>query len=239
MQVQESREDRKSGGPRSRIVEAIAVLLLARPMRAAEIAQVLGRSSRYVSSYLSYWKTRGLFEYVNGYWQLTPEGEEYARNIMEKQMNSRVHQYVALARQILESTEPVRPTRKGKRRVIRSPESGRIQSFIASLTGLSSKERQGLPPEACLAATVDLDELTPEERDVLDVLLNHYAKWGTTYLYADQLQKELEADAAWLIRVLRSLQTKGIIYIYKDRRLGMRVGFSKRVRASLEACLSL
>ncbi len=240
MQLQDERGDRKLGsGPRSKVVEAIAVLLLARPMRAAEIAQVLGRTSRYVSSYLSYWKTRGLFEYVNGYWQLTREGEEYARNILEKQMNSRVHQYMALAKQILESGEQVRAAVKDKTRGIRSRGSGLLQPFTVAETYKADKKKQNIPPEYCIQAIIDYSELTPEEQEVLDLLLSHYMKWGTTYLYADQLQRELDADASWLLRVLRLLQTKGIIYIYKDRRLGIRIGFSKRVRSQLEACLSL
>ena len=71
-------------GPRSRLVDAIFVMLLARPMRSGEIAGILGYSSRYVASYLSYWRKRGYVEYEGGYWHLTPLGRSYAGRIVAK-----------------------------------------------------------------------------------------------------------------------------------------------------------
>jgi hypothetical protein len=227
-------------GPRSKLVEAIAVLLLARPMRVAEIAQVLGKPPRYISSYLSYWRVRGLFDYENGYWVLTPEGEEYARTILEREMNTRVAQYATLARQILEA-EQVKATIKGETGYYRGGESGAIQRFIASHTSLSAnkqQERSSIPVAACVRAVLaqlegDLDD---EERQIVEYMLQHYAKWGSTYTYADQLARDLSADTLWLLQVARRLQSKGLIYIYNDKRLGMRIGLSKRLKQLLKAC---
>jgi hypothetical protein len=227
-------------GPRSRLVEAIAVLLLARPMRAAEIAEVLGYSTRYISSYLSYWKIRGLFEYENGYWTLTAEGEEYARTIVEKEMNTRVAQYAALAKKIISDNhraKPIQQTIKGKNETREYTLSGRLQSFIAAQTNKRRKKRQDRPPiKACINALLSTLELEEDEQSVLEALLDHYAKWGSTYTYLDHLEKELEADRTWLISVARILQAKKLIYIYTDRRLGIRIGFSKKLRDYLESC---
>ena len=232
---------RRGSGPRSRLVEAIAVLLLARPMRAAEIAQALGYSSRYVSSYLSYWRTRGLFEYENGFWTLTEAGEEYARNIVEREMNTRVSQYTALARSILSSrlssvAENVEQAMKGKGQGRARVQSGGSQYFIATKTVGSNNKQQGPSPALCARALLESLDLSEDERTVLESLLHHYVKWGSTYTYLDHLEKELDADRTWLLAVLRALQAKRIVYLYSDRRLGMRVGLARRLRSFLEEC---
>ncbi len=239
----EQNRQRVRSGPRSRLVEAIAVLLLARPMRVAEIAQILGKPPRYISSYLSYWRVRGLFDYENGYWVLTPQGEEYARTIVEKEMNTRVAQYAALARQILESEEakPVKQTMNNKAEYYAAQLSGEIQRFIASKTIQTSNEIQkARTTTACIRAVLaDLEEdLDTDEKQILEYLLSHYAKWETTYTYIDQLAKDLDADTYWLLQVARRLQSKGLIYIYNDKRLGMRIGLSKRVKEFLRVCTS-
>ncbi len=224
----------RRGGPRSRLVEAIALMLLARPMRAAEIAQALGYPTRYVSSYLSYWKTRGLFEYVNGYWQLTPEGEEFARQVLERESSSRASHYIALA-QTLVRDEQVRPTINDKRNVPTHGYSQKPLSFLASLTGQHDKKQQKSLLK-CLYTLIDLLQLPDEEKEVLQALARHYAQWGSTYLYLDQLEKLMDADPTWLLQVLRSLQAKKLIYIYNDKRLGTRVGLSKQLRDSFQLC---
>ena len=223
------------GRPRSRVVEAIAVLLLARPMRAAEIAQALGLPVNYVTSYLSYWKVRGLFTYENGFWRLTEEGVEYAKTILEREVGERVTQFVTLARSILAGGK-VRETVNGETGVTAPPGSSGSQWFTATRTSESGGKPLGADVALCGEALVEELDLNSEEKEVLEHLLIHYARWGMTYTYIDNLEEQLGADRAWLLRVLRSLQSKGLIYIYTDRRLGVRIGLSKRVKAFIEAC---
>ncbi|KSW12279.1 hypothetical protein CF15_05890 [Pyrodictium occultum] len=232
-----AQRQRGGGGPRSKLVEAIAVLLLARPMRAAEIAQVVGKPTRYVSSYLSYWRTRGLFDYENGFWVLTPQGEDYAKSILEREMNSRIAQYAALARQILSgSNTQVSQAANNNGAGGAGEQSGRVQPFIATHTINLDKKQQERILAACIRALLEELEIGEDERQVLETLLDHYRRWGMTYMYLDQLEKELEADRVWLVGVLRGLQTKGLVYLYSDRRLGMRIGLSKRVKGAIAAC---
>jgi hypothetical protein len=231
--------------PRSKTVEAIAVLLLARPMRAAEIAQVLGKPTRYVSSYLSYWRTRGLFDYENGFWTLTAEGEEFARNILEKEMNSRVARFAALARQILGQgsltgnslVKHISGTKKYKRSSGAAHPSGEILQFTAPIIDeAGNKQQNELLTQLCAQAVLGNLEIDEDERAVLEALLQHYSKWGMTYTYMDQLEQELEADRTWLISVLRRLQVKGLVYIYNDKRLGTRIGLSRKLKSLLSSC---
>ncbi len=233
----EAREKgKRSRGPRSRLVDAVFVMLLARPMKSAEIAGVLGYEPRYIASYLSYWKTRGYVEYESGYWYLTPLGEEYARNVLEREVNEKFNEFAAIAQRILASLnvspainrKPGGPGRRGK---------GRSLPFIAEQIIKPGNERQErtLAAECALEVLKD-DGLPPDELEVMKALLDHYAKWGTSYMYIDQLQESMEASYEWLLKTLRELQTKGLVYLYRDPRLGLRVGFAKRAREVLQAC---
>jgi len=237
-QVKTENKNERSSGPRSKIVEAIAVLLLARPLRAAEIAEALGYSSRYVSSYLSYWRTRGIFDYENGYWTLTEKGEEYARNIIEKEMSTRIAQYTALARKILnDNTVNVRQAINHNNPLAASSLSGELQSFIATININASKKKQDTRTlKTCVRALLSSLELTSDEKTILEELLNHYIKWNSTYTYIDQLEKTLEADRAWLLTTIRLLQSKNLVYIYTDKRLGIRIGLSRKLRNYLRSC---
>lgn len=222
------------GGPRSRVVEAILVLLLSRPMRSSEIAGVLGFSSRYVSSYLSYWRTRGIVDYDSGFWYLTPKGEAIAREIYERETRRGSDEYTILAQKILGS--PVSQAVKGKSGVQARGEGGEPLPFLAELKGKSgSKLQERVSAGVCLINKLK-GLIGDEELEVLMILVSHYTRWGTSYMYLDQLQERLNADYTWLMKVLRELQSKGLIYIYTDPRLGVRVGFSKNVKQQLELC---
>lgn len=226
------------GGPRSKIVDAIMVLLLSKPLRAAEIASVLGVESKYVSSYLSYWKARGYVDYDRGFWYLTPLGEEYAHDVVERLRRSLDDEYTRLARSILLPSEMVSSARKDK--AGRQPVAGRrhSKSFIATETNQPGNEQVGVSPVEQVTCVLRLlkNRLDAEEFEVLSAILSHYARWGSTYLYADQLGEKLQADKAWLFTKLRSLQSKNLIYIYTDPRLGVRVGLSKAMRETLQSC---
>ena len=241
------KEDRKKRtGPRSKLVEAIAVLLFSKPLRSAEIAQILGYSPRYISSYLSYWKVRGLFEYENGFWMLTPSGEEFARSIIQRETENRLHHYTSLALSLMEksassgsrTTRSIKPARKGKNVLHSTGLSSRLQSFIEPQTFQEDNKTQETALFIlCIESMIDEEELTPDEHDVLNTMINHFIKWGSTYLYLDQLEEIMKADQHWLLRVLRLLQAKGLIYIYNDRRLGTRIGFSKKMRNLILTCM--
>jgi DNA-binding MarR family transcriptional regulator len=226
------------GGPRSRIVDAIMVLLLSKPLRAAEIASVLGVESKYVSSYLSYWKARGYVDYDRGFWYLTPLGEEYAHEVVERLRRSLDDEYTRLARSILLPDEMVNATRNNKARGRSAARGRNSKSFIVSETSKTGNEQIGSSRVEQVTCVLRLlkNRLDPEEFEVLSAILSHYARWGSTYLYADQLGEKLQADKTWLFAKLRSLQSKNLIYIYTDPRLGVRVGLSKAMRETLQSC---
>jgi len=226
---------KERGGPRSRIVDAIMVLLLAGPRRASEIASILGFETKYVSSYLSYWRTRGYVEYENGFWFLTPKGEEYAESVLERETSEDKDRMAAIARRILSSPD-VKATRNYKTRG--TPEGGGrgSLSFTVPLKGKGDNELQERAQRAKCILEALREDLDPEELEVLSHILSHYAKWGSTYIYVDNLAERMEADYNWLLRVARRLQSKGILYIYNDPRLGMRLGLTKNMKSALSSC---
>ncbi len=225
---------RGRGGPRSRLVDAILVLLLSRPMRSSEIGEVLGKEAKYISSYLSYWKDRGYVDYDLGLWYLTPKGEEYARQIAERETDERFNEFVALAHRI---ASRLSQTRNNKAKALRADVTDESQLFIAELTERSDRKQQGnrASVAACVLQSLK-DRLTDEETEVVMEMLSHYTMYGVTYMYMDQLAERLKADYEWLIRRVRDLQSKGIVYIYTDPRLGIRVGFSKAAKEVLATC---
>ncbi|AKV74692.1 replication initiator protein WhiP, Cdt1-like protein [Metallosphaera sedula] len=228
--IQVSRE--AGGSPRSKLMEAILVLLHARPLRTSEISSNLGYETKYVSSYLSYWKKKGLIYLEGGRWYLTPQGESLATAIIESYSNSRFKEMLVIAKQML--GEQVKETINNKGKQSSEKQEKEVLSFIDSKTRSRDNKSQNKDPTVCLS---DISEkLDKEERDILMFLLERYKQWGSTYIYIDQLQEEYKADSAWLFKVLRGLQTKKILYLYNDPKLGFRIGFSQNVKRKLENC---
>ncbi|MCE4624703.1 MAG: replication initiator protein WhiP [Desulfurococcales archaeon] len=234
--LERRRREKERGGPRSRLVDAIMVLLLSKPMRSSEIAGLLGYETKYISSYLSYWKTRGYVEYNSGFWFLTPKGEEYAREVAERASDEKFDRLAALAQRILAEAN-VKKTINDKTPTPR-PHHGRGSlSFIVSKKRKPDiKLQERARAAACFIESLR-DELSEDELEVLTALLSHYSKWGSTYLYLDQLAELINADYKWVLSVVRMLQSKNIVYLYTDPRLGVRVGLSKPAKELLEECL--
>ena len=227
-----SEEKRLKTGPRSKLMDAILVLLLARPLRASEIAANLGLETKYVSSYLSYWRKKGLLYQEAGRWYLTRQGEDLAKEILEEKNNSKFIEYLAFAKQIL--NENVKRAINNKEETKQNKEGKEFLSFIGDLTSSKYKKQQNSDLTECLSPI--LEKLEDEEKELFSFLLSKYKQWGSTYVYLDQIQEEFGAEFDWLIKVLRKLQTKRIIYLYHDPKLGFRIGFTQRVKDFLANC---
>jgi Mn-dependent DtxR family transcriptional regulator len=224
---------RMKGGPRSKLMEAVLLLLQGRPMRTSEIAANLGHETKYVSSYLSYWGRKGLVYVEGGRWHLSASGEELAKEIADALTNSRANEFIALAKQLI--ADKVKHTMNDKVSTKKAKNRKESLSFIEKKTNMPSKKLQkDMTVSECLAEIAE--KLDEEERSLLKVLIDRYEQWGSTYVYSDQLQEELKADPAWLFKVLRRLQSKRILYLYHDPRLGLRIGFSNTVKNIVENC---
>ncbi len=216
-------------GPRSKIMDAIILLLYARPLRASEVASNLGFESKYVSSYLSYWKRRGLIYQEGGMWHLTDKGEALAKDLLEGFSNSKFKEMTALAKQLI--SEQVSEPRNDKVEPRNDKGEQKSLSFIGKKTSSIVNEEQ----ERSQCVQKILDKLDEEEKEMMNYLIHRLKEWGSTYLYLDQIEEDMKADSRWALKVLRSLQTKKLVYLYNDPKLGMRVGFSQKFR-SLKDC---
>jgi len=225
-------------GPRSQFVNTILLLLYRRPMRSAELAKILGKPSRYVSSYLSYWKSRGLVTYRAGYWMLTKLGEEYVRMLMSMETNTLGEEVGTFTHR--RTSEQVRQTINGYGSQGRADERPGIQPFtagqIGSLWDERNTEHRIERALKCLDHVLGNKDLLEEEMYVLKYLVKHYVEWGSTYTYLDQLAEDLHYDTRTLLSTLRKLQTKKLIYIFADRRFGYRIGLSKPLKQLIDAC---
>jgi len=226
-----AKELKLNGSPRSKLVESILVLLLSKPLRTSEIAESLGYETKYISSYLSYWKKKGLVYQEGGRWYLTLAGENLAREILNSFTNSRFKEMLGIAKQIL--NEHVKHSKNNKIKEKRDKSDEEFLLFFDSKTSNRDNKQQKPDPRSCIKEI--LDKLNDDEREVLELLIERYIQWNSTYMYIDQLQEELKnADLGWLFRVLRDLQTKKLIYLYQDPKLGLRVGFSQQFKKLLE-----
>jgi len=224
----------EKGGPRSKLVDAILILLVSKPMRSGEIAGYLNKETKYISSYLSYWKERGFVEYENGLWYLTPKGEDFAREMISKVSDEKFNEFVALAQRI--AGDSVKQTINDKNNIRKGGFSKESLSFIVRQTYKVDNKRQNRVSQVACVMQQLKDIIDEDEMEITSSILTHYAKFGTTYLYLDQLMERLKADYTWLLKRLRSLQSKGILYIYTDPRLGIRVGLTRNVKEMIRGC---
>ncbi len=231
--VQTTKTARKENAPRSKFIEAIMTLLLSRPLRTAEIAQALNKDSKYVSSYLSYWRVRGYFEYENGLWYLTPKGEEYAKLVVSRIMDKKFNEYLMIARQIL--NEKNKETIKNKETLEKYLDSRKSLSFIVDLT--DQKDNKLQDPYLCVKQIIPSLHLTQDEEELLLTFFEHVIQWKSTYMYADQLLEKTHSDYQWLMKTLRYLQAKQLLYIYNDPKLGVRIGLTKQAKQIFSVCL--
>ena len=228
----------RSSGPRSRIMDSILVMLYAKPMRSSDIAKHIKRNTKYVSSYLSYWRVRGLVEYVNGFWYLTPKGEELARSIMDRyRSDSRVDEILRLAHHII--SENISPTKNNKNeKEYSAREKDLLSFFVDERDSKKPQEWDEKTLAKCVNNLLSRKPLTDDERHTLSMMVKHYIVWGSTYIYIDQLAEEIELDINSTMRIVRSLQSKHLLYLYQDPKLGFRVGLSKTLKTLINICRS-
>jgi DNA-binding MarR family transcriptional regulator len=232
-------------GPRSRTVEAVLLLLYAKPMKSSDIAKVLGKPSKLVSSYLSYWKTRGYVSYRSGYWMLTKQGEEYVRMFIESLGIPILspQDVVLLAHKLI--NEQVQLTVNNWTQLKSSQQETEIQRFTINKSGSKvGKQAQQVNPSVlqkalnCVTKILESKDLLEDEMQILNHLIKHYIEWGSTYLYLDQIAEELHYQVQELVTILRKLQSKRLVYLYTDRRFGIRVGLGKSFKQLLDQCLA-
>ncbi|MEM2628065.1 MAG: hypothetical protein QW775_07435, partial [Ignisphaera sp.] len=173
-------------GPRSRTVEAILLLLYVRPMKSSEIAKILGKSSKLVSSYLSYWKTRGYVAYRSGYWMLTKQGEEHARMFIESLGVPVIspQDVVLLAHKLI--NEQVQSTINNWSQLKKAQHETEIQQFTAKLTDnkIGKQSHINLQPSTiqkalnCVTKILESKDLLEDEMLLMNHLIKHYIEWG-------------------------------------------------------------
>lgn len=233
-------------GPRSKIVEALLLLLYVKPMKSSEISKIIGKQSKLISSYLSYWKTRGYVNYKSGYWFLTKRGEEHVRTFLESIGVPVVtpQDVVLLAHKLI--NEQISNTINGWVQQRSRSQAAEIQQFAVSNTGLKvgkqtlNSTQAGKLQKAldCVTKVLESKDLLEDEMAVMNLLIKHYIEWGSTYLYLDQMAEDLHLQVQELVQILRRLQTKRLVYLYNDKRFGIRVGLGKSFKLILDHCIS-
>lgn len=233
-------------GPRSRVVEAILLLLYIRPMRSSEISKLLSKQTKLVSSYLSYWRGRGYVSYRSGYWFLTKQGEEHVKTVIEALAIpiTTPQDVVLLAQKLI--NEQVQHTINNWIQPKTAHYNTEIQKFIDKNTNTKVGKQNYRETSSeilqkalnCVTKILESKDLLEDEMMVMNMLIKHYVEWGSTYLYLDQIAEELHYQISELTSILRKLQSKRLVYLYTDRRIGVRVGLGKSFKHILDHCIT-
>jgi len=169
-----------------------------------------------------------------GLWYLTPKGEDFAREIISKTSDEKFNEFVALAQKV--AGELIKKTINDKNNISEKGKTKESLSFIVNKTNSADNKRQNRVSQVACVLQQLKDSIDEEEMEITSFLLTHYAKYGVTYVYLDQITERLNADYNWLLKRLRNLQSKGILYIYTDPRLGIRVGLTRNLKDMLRNC---
>lgn len=240
-------ESKLDKGPRSRFVEAILLLLYLKPMKSSEIARLLNKQTKIISSYLSYWKSRNYVTHRSSYWMLTKLGEEYVKLLLESLgiAITTPHDVVLLAHKLINNQ--INETINNLNQLKSSQHVTKIQQFIDGFTNKNvgkQTHNQNINKIVvekafnCIKKILESKDLLEEEMNIMNFLIKHYIEWNSTYLYLDQIADELHYPPQELLTILRKLQTKKLIYLYTDRRFGIRVGLGKSFKYILDQCIS-
>lgn len=209
----------------SRITALILLLLLEGPQTTHEIVEYvneyLGTNYSYnlIKQYLYYYRKKGILLYSDGLWSLSAKGEKFVnrikrwlRRLIGDIIDEPPHLYSSLCSDYKESTSRYN---LGITKVqIKYNISNSLSCNYSDLLN-RLKEEYGL---------------NNDELDVLRILLEHFAKTRSTYMYIEELATRMETTEDWLQRnVLRRLRSMQLVYVWWDGK----VGLGKRLRLML------
>ena len=160
--------------------------------------------------YLYYYKRKGWVAQDSPLWSLTELGEKRRKEGLQIRKNSRPPSFNSIIRdnQFCKKSEGLSRVEDPRNLV----ENLRNQVEETLQRGKLCSTREKYSRIA--------NELGEDEKEVLKYLVEHRCKWGSNYRYFDEL-----------LRVLRRLQSKKLVYLYEDKRKhAVRVGLGKTLR---------
>ena len=187
-----------------------------RMLTSSDIAEITGKYGGYVRRYLYNMQRYGLVEKSGSFWKLTHQGLSLLLYLESLNKDSRIERK--------KSERKAKEERKKSESCIQNkPKQLSIQLFI------KNSHRS----------------LSDIEVEVVDILLDHYNKTGSKWIYAHAgllgLAEHLRVDYDSLGRALLNLRQDGIIYtwpkLYERQtfKLGLKSAFLKKLEAAAKS----
>ena len=205
----------------SRITALIFLLLLDGPQTAHEIVEYVnsclgtGYSYNLVKQYLYYYRKRGILVYSDGLWSLSDEGEKLVNRI-RRWLCKLVGDGHPSAGHCVEVLCPI--YRESSSRYNLSIRKVEVE-YNSSIREVELRHSDYSDVVEKLKREFELDN---DEVDVIRILLEHYVRTGSTYMYIEELANRMETTPSWLYQnVLRRLKSRGIVYIWRDGKVGI------------------
>ena len=192
----------------------------------------LGENYSYnlIKQYLYYYRKKGILYYCDGLWSLSEKGEEFVnrikrwlRKLVGDKTDDPPHLYSNLFSDYRESSSRYNlGISKVQVRYNISKVKYNISNNISSVVNYNYSD--------LLDRLREEHGLDGDEVGALRILLEHYARTGSTYMYIEELARRMGATPSWLYRnVLRRLKSMQLVYVWWDGK----VGLGKRLRLVL------
>lgn len=212
---------------------AYMLLLLAAegPLDYTTLSSRMGVAPSDVRARARYWMRKGWLSKNSPFVKLTELGEELVSKYAEylaRIASSRYNDTSLLLQTIIERRVNFRKLRlnEGKTRV----KKGKLEQNEGKSRVNKGKEEQTLAKRGEERVN---ERLAEEELRILSALVELCRSGGRGYAYVDQLAELTGLSEDDVLRYSRWLQSRGLVYLYRDRRLGWRVGIRRELRDEL------
>jgi len=169
--------------------------------RVKDLAEITGKPSNYLSTYLYRMYRYGLAEKKGSFWNLTPKGLLFYDHLINVDLKKKIKQQK-------------KQQKKQQRKQQLNNIFGRKRIKQTSFTLWLQKSR--------------VDEV---EKEIVEVLLDHYNRTGSKFILVRdkyELAERCKVNPSALGEALKNLREDNIIYIYHLRREGVtKIGLKK------------
>jgi len=172
--------------------------------------------SRQISSKLQLLRQQGLIEKdSSNKWRLTSLGEKIYNSLKEEYLN------------LAKGSEKIKTI---------------LENIGIYKTDTVRVSKSHLDTVRILSEILDkikeITKISRDEEELLKIVLENYLLNRKGYTYADILVEDYGYNINELKRLVKRLQVKDLMYIFRDRMLGIRIGLSDRAKAIADQVLS-
>jgi len=188
-----------------------------------ELSEITDKPLRYLSVYLSRLKKYGLIDGDGAYWTLNDEGLWILSLLSSRKKKNKILSRRLETPPLIKSRRTENYTRNSKHGTL-----GNSSQHLATVDNIGTRQ-------LTLEKAVQRFNLNDCEKEVVEVLLAHYNRTGSPFIYVDYIEDlRLTYEGAVLQHAIQKLKQDNIIYIWQDRavkalKLGLKKAFLEKL----------